>query len=336
MTIKSIAFSSITIILPLLVSLLVLESLLRVWYFFHNRAEPPFSHQASDLGWRPTENLSMNYHRKNYGEIQFSSSTDGFRRYGNPNSNKIKTLVVGDSFTQAYHVSDGKAYFDYLAGANSNLEVFAFGSGGYGTTQQAMAIEQYATSLSPKIIVWQFSGNDFINNDWLLESQSNENSNHMRRPFNEDGTIVHRHPDGRLGWLAERSFLARRLGIVLSSFRKRTEGTIENELSMSHPDLQRAVSTTQSIVAGSLAKFPQVKFYAFFAGKEYFSWELAAFAKVCETPKLNCIFEVERALAAAATDDQVVDGGLDGHWNETGHQIAGQTVLSALSVNPVQ
>ena len=327
-----IVFPFVTVFLSILAIGLLLEGVLRVWYFVHNKVEPPFSYRSTDLGWRPTANLSFQYERKGYGEISFSSTRDGFRRFDKLQTNTVKVLVVGDSFTQAYHVSNEKAYYDYLTHSNTPMEVFAFAAGGYGTVQQAMALQEYIPLISPDLIVWQFTGNDFINNDWLLESQSSQNSSHMRRPFFENGDIVYRHPDNTLGTLAEHSLLVRRFLVIRSSFRKRTGGSIEDVLNLDHPGLQRSVATTRQMIEKVARQYPDIPLIAFFAGKQFYSWELPAFAQVCELDVLRCITDITTTVRSASQNGEQVDGGRDGHWNETGHAIAGKILSQALSI----
>ncbi len=42
------------------------------------------------------------------------------------------------------------------------------------------------------MILWQFSGNDLVNNLYALESQIGREGNFRRRPFLENGAIVYR------------------------------------------------------------------------------------------------------------------------------------------------
>lgn len=327
---KSIVFSFLSFVLPAMVVVLLIEGALRTWYFIHNRLEPPFAYVSKDIGWRPTANMSMVYQRKGYGEIAFSSNEQGFRRYANPQSQKTKVFAVGDSFTQAYHVSDGKAYFDVLAQSSTNIDVFAFGVGGYGTVQEAMVLREYSPVIRPDIVLWQFTGNDFINNDYLLESASSENSSHMRRPFLEDGKVVRRHPDGVLGAISEYSYLARRLLVIRGSFRKRSSGSIEDELNMQHADLRRSIQVTKQTIGSVVADYPEVTFFAFFAGGQHYPWELDAFAELCTVTSLHCLHEVNQAVEAAKKKNEIVDGGRDGHWNVTGHAIAGDVLQRSI------
>lgn len=335
---ERVVFPIVSMILGLVMLMLLAEGLLRAWYFVHHRLEPSFAYRTVDLGWRPTANLSFTYQRKGYGEIKFSSNCDGFRRFDQLGGDLPRILVVGDSFTQAYHVSDGKAYYDYLdSDLENSVEIFAFAAGGYGTVQQGLALEQLIPKILPDLIVWQFTGNDFINNDHWLETRSPENSSHMRRPFFEEGQVVHRHPDGFLGESAEYSLLLRRLLVIRGSYQKRHGGTIEDNLDADHPALKRSIMTTRQMVQRVKSQYANIPIVAFMAGRPYYHWELPAFAEVCTLDSLNCSLAVSESVATAIQDGIKVDGGDDGHWNTAGHKIAGlalakevQATLSAV------
>jgi len=46
-----------------------------------------------------------------------------------------------------------------------------------------MVLDQYVDFIDPAIILWQYSGNDIINNSYELERSSYINNNGMRRPY---------------------------------------------------------------------------------------------------------------------------------------------------------
>ncbi len=316
----------------MLMVLPLLEVLLRVEYAARQRYKPSLAFVSDDLGWLPTPGLSTSYTKKAYGEISYTTNEDGFRRFGDPESAKIKVWAVGDSTTQAYHVSDGQAYYDVLAELDPGLEVFGYGVGGYGTVQQAMVLERFWDRIEPDVVLWQMCANDLVNNDWLLESLSNEHNNHMARPYlGEDGRIQLRHPDLRLGWLARRSLLVRRLVVLRSSLRKRSRGSIEAELHAGHAGLRRAVATTRQAIERLMAVAPDVTFLAFFVpSPEGYGWEADAWEQICALPGLRCLPEVGAAIETARRAGVTVDGGEDPHWNAAGHEIAARAILEGL------
>ena len=333
MRVRKWSFPAAAVLLSLVVALPLLEIVLRIEYAVRQRYRPSLAFVSDDLGWLPTPGLSTSYGKRGYAdEIFYSTNADGFRRFGDPDSSKTKVWAVGDSTTQAYHVSDGQAYYDVLADLHPGLEVFGYGVGGYGTVQQAMVLERFWDVIEPDVVLWQLCSNDLINNDWVLESSSNEHNNHMARPYlGEDGRIELRHPDLRLGWLARRSLLVRRLVVLRSSLRKRSRGSIEAELHADHPGLQRAVATTRRAIQRRIAAAPGVTFLAFFVpSPEDQGWATEAWTEICELPGLECLTEVGEALEAARRSGVTIDGGSDPHWNAAGHEIAAQAVFERL------
>ena len=67
------------------------------------------------LGWKATENYQLVRHEETaYGkkyDVILSQDARGFRQFGNLDSKKPRIFVIGDSFTHAREVSDGKAYY---------------------------------------------------------------------------------------------------------------------------------------------------------------------------------------------------------------------------------
>lgn len=331
---KKILFVTLTLLVSIVGIAIILEIGLRFGYAVKNKFSPRVLTISEDLGWRPTANLIKNYSKPDYGEIHFTSLEEGFRRFGDPSSEKTKILVVGDSFTQAYHVSDQKAYFDYLDLAEDSdgpqFEVFSFAAGGYGTLQQLMSINLYFERIQPDIVIWQFCGNDFINNSWELESKSFENSSHMRRPYWENGNIVFKHPAGGLGWWSEKSYLIRKFVVLKSSFDKRRKPTIEKTITQNSPLLVDSLNATKAILTEAIARYPGVTFYSFFAGSEYFGWEIDAYMKTCTVEGMRCLPEIHQQTLKALRDGVKVQGSKDGHWTEIGHQIAGTALRDRL------
>lgn len=318
---------STALALPLLELVLRLEYMTRQWY------KPSLAYLSDDLGWLPTPNLSTRYTKKGYeGEISYSTDGRGFRRFGDPQSGKRKVWAIGDSTTQAYQVSDGQAYYDVLAERAPEFELFAYGVGGYGTVQQAMALERYWDEIRPDVVLWQMCDNDLINNDWQLESLSTDHNNHMARPYLEaDGSIVLRHPDRRLGWLARRSLLVRRLAVLRSSLRSRLHPSIESELDLGNAAMRRSIATTRRALAGRIAAAPEVTFLAFFVrSPNPHGWEEPAWREICTLPGLECLPEVGEAIEEARRAGIRVDGGRDPHWNATGHTIAARVISERL------
>ncbi len=325
-------------LLPLAALLLVtaaLELVLRAGYFIRNRTQPSKIQFHADWGWVPTPSQNLTYETAGYGQIVYSTDANGFRVMGDPDTARTKIFVVGDSFTQAYQVSDGKAYYDYLADHGTGIELFVYGAGGYATLQQALVVRHYLDSIEPDVVLWQFHPNDLIGSDVRLEAQSGEHNNHMVRPYLDAGTVALRHPDGLLGTLAVHSVLFRRLAVARASIKKRF-APIDDKLVAGHPDLERALEAMRSVVADLVAdaSLGGRSFVAFqVPSRERTHYEDYVFGRICEVPGLHCVPGLDRALEAARQRGERVDGGSDPHWNETGHAIAGRVLLEYLRAN---
>lgn len=325
-------FPPLAVLLAVVVTLPLLEGLLRLEYAVRQRYRPSLAFVGGELGWLPTPGLAITFDKRGYGRISYSTTADGFRTFGNPASTKVKVWAVGDSTTQAYQVSDGQAYYDVLALLDPRFEVFGYGVGGYGTVQQAMVLERYWDQVRPDVVLWQMCGNDLINNDLELESSSYEHNNHMARPYLIDGRTELRHPDLGLGWWADRSLLARRIAVLRTSLRKRSGDSIESRLHVDHPALRRTVATTRAAIQRAISRAPGAPiFLAFFVpSPEGYSWEIAAWDEICRLPELECLPQVHEAVEAARRAGTVVDGGDDPHWNAAGHEIAARAILDRL------
>ena len=164
-----------------------------------------------ELGWKTLPDVSWTHSRSGYGSVTFSTQRYGFRRFGDPKTEKKKLLVMGDSFTHGTTVNDGNTYYDYLEKHADNVEVFAYGCGGYGTLQEFMIVDEYFDEIQPDLIIWQFCGNDIMNNVYELERVADEN-NMMVRPYLRDGKVVRLYPSDKKGvyaWLSQHSHLFR-------------------------------------------------------------------------------------------------------------------------------
>jgi hypothetical protein len=283
------------------------------------------------LGWRANENFAYIGRRVRADGTQYhiraTQLRDGFKKYGNLQSPKPRVLVLGDSFTQAVEVSNEKTYFAFL-GNQTGAEVFAYGAGGYGTLQEYMILDRYIDRLTPQVIVWQFTSNDFINNSLELEMLSTQNNNGMARPYLIDGriqlVIPRRNP--RLTAMV----LASRLGMFtmgrIDRMLART-ASVENRIEAEgarHEGFRRAAAITEEILRRARARAGGARILAFSVDdtEPYYS-EFRRIARrngilfVDEVP--DAVRREEKRGVVTRTEDLV-------HWNEIGHRICGQAL----------
>jgi len=109
------------------------------------------------LGWVVPENYSFKGTEKDiWGKtypVEIKTGRYGFRMFGDVNSGKPKILFIGDSFTNAFTISNDKTYYGII-GEAFPVEIFAYGEGGYGTLQEYMILDEYFDLIKPDIIVW--------------------------------------------------------------------------------------------------------------------------------------------------------------------------------------
>jgi len=92
-----------------------------------------------------------------------------------------KVLFIGDSYTQAVEVGNGKTFY-HLLEKKLPIQVYAYGASGFSSLQQLMILEKYVDKIKPDLVVWQFCSNDFIDNYHELEMEAQYKIG-VRRPY---------------------------------------------------------------------------------------------------------------------------------------------------------
>lgn len=161
------------------------------------RVLPPV-HTATRYGWNPPENTLLHPVVEdspgNSRELTVQYFRNGFKRWGNLDTEKTRVLIVGDSFTEMNWVSNGEEWYSWLEREFPNVELFVFGAGGYGTLQEFMVVDDYLDRIKPDLIVLQFCGNDYQNNLYRYDLATFPFNNHGVRPYLEGDEIVWRLP----------------------------------------------------------------------------------------------------------------------------------------------
>lgn len=271
------------------------------------------------FGWKTVANYKRNYKDDTHGNVNYSTKKNGFRRWGNINSTKKKILIVGDSYTQGMQISDGEVYYDYLD--NSKFEIFAFGCGGYGTTQEVMIVQNYVDSIKPDLILFQFCHNDLINNQLELETQSVTNNYLMTRPYFINDEIQYKHPNSN--WLISKLdnnwslFRYIHMKYILASINY--TGTIEDFKDINK--YNKSIETTISVInyLKENTKTPISFFSVSSFGKGYFDIK-----EICEKSEVIFIQQIHQKVDEAEKKNIKINfAPKDWHWNKKGHEIAG-------------
>ena len=311
--------------------LVLLEFGLRLVFWIQQRSAPETRELATNLGWQSKENVTKTSTHPVFGEVDFSTSKYGFRRFGDLETEKLKVFVIGDSFTYAGEVSDGETYYDHVGDGSDSIEIFAYGCGGFGTLQEYMILDLYLDTIQPDLVLWQFCSNDLINNRHELESQSFENNNLMVRPYLVDGEIEMLFPKQNQGLvknLMQSSYLIRfintRINILMA---ENYDSTIEDQLKRGNPLLTRAENTTKEILQKVERRLNGIPMVAFSVDEK---WE-QVFIDICKSLDIDYITGIPQTIATAKASGQAVDGSpVDTHWNKNGHKIGGQLILDYL------
>jgi hypothetical protein len=97
------------------------------------------------------------------------SNTQGFLTPEFPDdfrNNKLRIVLLGDSFTVTSYLPKGKRFGEQLTNAlkMNNAQVFNLAVDGYGTNESLLAWKLYGLSLNPAISVYNFYMNDIRDN----------------------------------------------------------------------------------------------------------------------------------------------------------------------------
>jgi len=319
--------------------LFILEIGMRIFFQFKYSYNQDQMDYEDKLGWQTKPNKSVKYHINGYGEITYTTTENGFRVYGDPRTSKTKIFVLGDSFTHANSVSDDSTYYDYLENNNDDIEIFSYGGGGYGSLQEYLVLDMFFDDIKPDIILWQFSTNDWINNDHTLESLSYSNNNKMTRPYLIDGKIEYKYPKVKGGIIYDMLssfFIFRMIDIRFSILiAKQREArlargeSIESSLHIGHPLFINAFNTTSKIFDMIKNRIGDVPIVLFSVDNNFF---YDSIRELCIEKNIKFIDGVPEKIKEASKDGIRINGlPYDSHWNAKGHEIAGKVILKFLN-----
>ena len=293
----------------------------------------------AELGWKATEHYQEALVEKTYRgalyQVRRSQTQYGFRSYGDVHARRPKMLVIGDSFTHATSVSDDRTYHALLSSL-LNVEVFAYGAGGYGTLQELLILDRHFDAIRPDMILWQYCVNDFINNDNELERLSRLNNNGWVRPYWREGTIQLLSPkDSSIqvrDWINRHSrflyFIITRLDRLQAiSTRDTVEVDIEAE-GLHHSGFSRSVRTTDDLMGRVRTRVGTRPIMAFNCGQsEPYN---QAFRDISTHHGITYWDDVAPTIQAAADRGEDVYAADGGHWNERGHELAARVLADHL------
>ena len=225
-----------------------------------------------------------------------------------PSAESARILVLGDSFTWGYHVSDEEVYTELLEeGLRADgfaCEVFNGGVSGWGTDQEYLYLIHHGWKFSPRIVLLSF----FLLND--LDDNARSLNQVMEKPLfkNLELDLLNVPLKPPIGGYAPslQKFEGNRYDLTINIIRKMAESCEEHG-----------------------AKFLIVKFGNFyFPGDERrLGWEKEFESRLTEklpdVPYLDLDTEFEKLKLKP---DSLAFGFPKGHWNSKGHRHAAEII----------
>ena len=341
---KKIIFRACAILLPFFFIVTLGEILFQSYHYIK-----PFPTQDGiiifddRLGWKAAPNYISHKETSDAGGVRYTvdiqTNQYGFRMFGQTSTSQKKIFFLGDSFTQAQHVSNDKTYYSILEQQGIG-EIFAYGTSGYGTLQEWLIAEQYLGIINPDVIVIQFCSNDFINNSYALELQSSWNNSGKRRPyFNTRGDLFYAIPKTQFirtrDLLMHYSLFANAViwrldRLYAATHQKTTIDVVIQQMNGNVPEFYEAICITDRIFKTFRTQVPaKIPIYVF---------EVDNVAPYHDTlkqlvQKNNMIFldGIPDVLQSARQQGIITFANDLNHWNETGHAIVAKKLREDLS-----
>ncbi|NQV08239.1 SGNH/GDSL hydrolase family protein [Candidatus Woesearchaeota archaeon] len=287
-------------------------------------------------GWDNLEFTDITYNVKDIDgsvhEVNYITYEKGFRRYSEPDMDKTRILVLGDSLTDAQQVSNDEEYYSYLEN-NPDIQLFVKAVSGWGTLQKYLLLNDVYDIIKPDIIIFSFANNDFINNDLYLEKNSLIHNNNHVRPYLENDKIVYKNPSGVIfpefiEDLRITKFLLHNIKQGFNTFRVNKQGIdlIEeiNTKGENYPAFSNSVDTTSKILGLIKTRAKESKIFSFNIDLNEFDIKPIV-ERIIEENGIEMIPGVSEIVYEHAENSSV--HGIDGvHWNKLGHKLAGDLI----------
>lgn len=221
---QTLLFALLTLGLSLALALLAAEGIARMlghrpWDPAIRDGEPVAYENHPVLGWRNREGSHIFAPYSPAGSpIHTTFLSEGLRKtspdQGNVRDDRPKLVFVGCSFTQGWAISDDETFPWKLQQAFPSFEVLNFGTGGYGTYQALLTLEEQLPKLqSPRMVIYGFISDHIQRNVgsayWLRALTFNSRELvHLPSVAIQDNALIRRTPEVWGGWpLREHSAL---------------------------------------------------------------------------------------------------------------------------------
>lgn len=324
-----------TVIISTSIGLIILEIVARFFLpdtAFHQKkfnkyGWTPRPHSSESIRIHDSDNCTRTVHIKYYEY--------GFKRWGDPKTDKIKLFIIGDSFTGMRCVSNGEEYYAYLEKEFKNVELFVFGKGGFGSLQEYMILDDFIDIIKPDIIIWQFTKNDYSDNYYILDKKPYGFGFRLNRPrpYLEDGKIVYRVQQGVNGirryfkiidYLlgSYNSYLFSKASSDKELFSKLKKEYYESRKKYLNKIPKNYYEITANIISMAKKKAGDIPFY-FFDVSKINDKEKKIWAEI----GITVIYGLHEYLMSKKKEGiriRVVD---NAHWNKDGNKFAGEFLV---------
>lgn len=290
------------------------------------------------FGWFPKSNYALNDSildaAGQYYPIHYTSEENGFRKFGNLGQDSLpKILFIGDSFTQSAEVSDGKTFYEIFQDSFPS-EIFAFGCSGYGTLQEFLVFEKYYEQIQPDLIIWQMCSNDFIDNHIKLENACLY-KNQKRRPYLVNSKIEYHSSERKVyNYLLQHSALFFNIDLLIRKVNNKYNLAPPGEILIGekgkdYKKFKAAFDITDEILKRIKSTIEGKSKLVMFCS-DYAQPQLSFLREVATNNEIAFVEDNVHRLNEAKGANEVVFCYDNIHWNERGHQIVANALLTAL------
>lgn len=335
----------IFLMLNLLIMLVIGEITCRVFLgiepFEKQVPHAPYDTAQKDeiLGWKMTPNYTFSGIVKNSENepypVELKYDENGFKEYGNPNSNKKKVFFIGDSYTACIEVSNEKSFYNLIKDS-LDIEVFAYGHAGFSTLQQFMVFEKYLPIIQPDLVVWQTCSNDFIDNYAPLEFESAYKVGERRPYIMANGNIEYYRPVTMMKTLAEYSsfmrFLDEKWQNVSYEYLEKDKKVAEHWIINKNRDYEpyaQSIKLTNIIFDKIKATLPEkTKLVGFSA--DIFEPQAGEFKNIFNKHGFEYSMKPAALVNEAKYFGKIVHSIDLYHWNERGHELIANGLIELI------
>ena len=336
-----------------LFAFLCLEVVLRVWDAVPEANNPLGGFHDSDpyLGWRGRPHARLRYHRPDFDTL-VQLDADGWRQPDPPPPADAarRVLVLGDSFTWGWGVSQGEVFTDRLqAQLAPAVAIDNRGISGFGTAQEYLVLQRALAATRYDTVVLMFFLNDVVDNTDGKEG---------RRPYFEliDGELrPHNQPALPLTSPLQRFFTDHSRAYQFVDFeygllKRRLKGEAEDERGYReaaavdfHTLPGYAVTARLLEEMDRLVQAHGARFFVVYIPQRSevesdapFPYPRAVHAMVDDITRRAGIPMIDLAppLRAAARRGAALIFPVDAHWTPAGHRLAADILLSSPIFQP--